>query len=441
MTMVRQARYGNFRKVLSGCCLLMGMLSACSVSRKVHNQAVDLLLADSLVQQAHTGICLYEPATGRYWLRHQDDHYFLPGSNVKLFTLYAALQYLGDSLPGLRYRTAANGTVEVLPTGDPTLLSARFPIQPVPAFLQRQRRVMIRWPDAPLPFGKGWAWDDVSYGFMPARSALPLYENKMLVRRDAGGQLSVMPGLLNNNLPLTGQQSERWPGNLFPAVGLPADAGTALVPFANDAATATRLLRDTLGAVSIADPDSTDEQPWPNRKFTVIRTQPLDSVLRYMMLHSDNFYAEQLLLMSANEYLGRMDEAALIDTLLKTELRGLHDKPVWVDGSGLSRYNLCTPRSLVALLDTLRNVWGLERIQRLLPTGGEGTLKNYFNNDSGYIFAKTGTLSNQWALSGYLLTRQNRLLLFSVLINNAPGRVAILRKATERFLSAIRDQF
>jgi D-alanyl-D-alanine carboxypeptidase/D-alanyl-D-alanine-endopeptidase (penicillin-binding protein 4) len=40
----------------------------------------------------------------------------------------------------------------------------------------------------------------------------------------------------------------------------------------------------------------------------------------------------------------------------------------------------------------------MKRIQEILPTGGEGTIRNYYQSDSGYIFGKTGTLSGVVAL-------------------------------------------
>ena len=56
----------------------------------------------------------------------------------------------------------------------------------------------------------------------------------------------------------------------------------------------------------------------------------------------------------------------------------------------------------------------MERIKMILPTGGTGTLANYYKADSSYIYAKTGTLSGVVAISGYLYTKKNKLLIFSV---------------------------
>ena len=159
------------------------------------------------------------------------------------------------------------------------------------------------------------------------------------------------------------------------------------------------------------------------------------------MHNSDNFFAEQTLLMASNEHLGYMNDGAMIDTLLNNDLKDIPQKPKWVDGSGLSRYNLFTPQSFVYILNKLKNEFGLERLKIILPTGGEGTLKNYYVADSSFIFAKTGTLSNHVAFSGFLITKKNKLLIFSVLNNHFIGRATAVRRAVEKFLKGIREKY
>ena len=53
----------------------------------------------------------------------------------------------------------------------------------------------------------------------------------------------------------------------------------------------------------------------------------------------------------------------------------------------------------------------MDRMKKILPTGGTGTLKNYYRTDSGYVFAKTGSLSNVLCLSGYIYTKNNLVVL------------------------------
>jgi D-alanyl-D-alanine carboxypeptidase/D-alanyl-D-alanine-endopeptidase (penicillin-binding protein 4) len=159
------------------------------------------------------------------------------------------------------------------------------------------------------------------------------------------------------------------------------------------------------------------------------------------MYRSDNFFAEQTLLMSGARRLGVMDDERIIDTLLNTDLKDLPQRPQWVDGSGLSRYNLITPKDFVWLLNRMKNEFGMERMKSILPTGGAGTLSNYYKQDSGFIFAKTGSLSGVIALSGYLITEKNRLLIFSVLVNNHQGNAGAVRRDVEAFLQDIRKKY
>ena len=175
--------------------------------------------------------------------------------------------------------------------------------------------------------------------------------------------------------------------------------------------------------------------------WSTIHSQPTDSLLKPMMHRSDNFFAEQSLLMVSNEKLGIMNDARIIDTILKTDFADLPQKPRWVDGSGLSRYNLFSPRDFVAILDKMRTEFGMERIKTVFPTGNEGTLRNYYTKEEGYLFAKTGTLSGVVALSGYLYTKKNKLLLFSVLVNNHNGSATEVRRVVEQLIERIREQY
>src|SRR6187551_3995334 len=96
------------------------VLSSCSVQQKISKSAKQVI-NDSSLLTAHFGISIYDPATGKYWYNYQGDKYFVPASNTKLPTCYAAMKYLGDSLVGLRYiyNKSPFGNYTVIPTGDP----------------------------------------------------------------------------------------------------------------------------------------------------------------------------------------------------------------------------------------------------------------------------------------------------------------------------------
>jgi D-alanyl-D-alanine carboxypeptidase/D-alanyl-D-alanine-endopeptidase (penicillin-binding protein 4) len=96
---------------------------------------------------------------------------------------------------------------------------------------------------------------------------------------------------------------------------------------------------------------------------------------------------------------------------------------------------------MVAILEKMRVSFGMERLQEVFPSANEGTLANYYKGLEGKFFAKTGTLSGVVALSGFVYTRKNRLLVFSVLVNNHNTSATAVRRAVEKFLSGLAAQY
>jgi D-alanyl-D-alanine carboxypeptidase/D-alanyl-D-alanine-endopeptidase (penicillin-binding protein 4) len=89
----------------------------------------------------------------------------------------------------------------------------------------------------------------------------------------------------------------------------------------------------------------------------------------------------------------------------------------------------------------MQTSFGMDRLRRLFPTGGEGPFQTFFRSDSSFFFAKTGTLSGVVTLSGFLYTRKQKLLLFSVLVNNHQAPITAVRQAVETFLQHVRSRY
>jgi len=435
--------------------LIIVSLTSCSDQKQITQSAKENVLAAPVLQTAHVGISIYEPATGKYWFNYQGDHYFVPASNTKLPTCYAAMKYLGDSLVGLRYEETGEG-LNIQPTGDPTFLHPDFTHHPVYDFLKNTSAknieiVKAHWEDE--AYGSGWAWNDWDESYMAERSEMPIYGNVARFRYNGKTYVAtpkvfrpvqdtavaydafVPLDSVNDKHTVKRVRSQ----NVFGVVESPQSNRSIEIPFiAGGVWGVAELLKDTLHR-EINSPFL--YIPAPNKYNKVIHSQPTDSLLKPMMHRSDNFFAEQSLLMVSNERLGVMNDAKIIDTLLKTDFKDLPQKPRWVDGSGLSRYNLFTPQDFVAILNKMKNEFGMVRIKVILPTGGEGTISSYFKSDSGYIFAKTGTLSGVVALSGFLYTKKGKLLIFSTLVNNHNGSATDVRRAMEKFLERIRNKY
>jgi D-alanyl-D-alanine carboxypeptidase/D-alanyl-D-alanine-endopeptidase (penicillin-binding protein 4) len=96
---------------------------------------------------------------------------------------------------------------------------------------------------------------------------------------------------------------------------------------------------------------------------------------------------------------------------------------------------------MVTVLQKLYQDFPHARIDSLLPTGGKGTLRSLYHNMVGSIFAKTGSLSNDVALSGYLITQKGHTLIFSILINHCVTPLQGARIAMQDFLTEVWKQY
>jgi serine-type D-Ala-D-Ala carboxypeptidase/endopeptidase (penicillin-binding protein 4) len=427
-------------------------LFSCTGSQKLTKKVTKGFIGDSVFEQAHLGVAVYNASTGNYLYQYNSRKYFVPASNVKIPTLYAGMKYLGDSLPGLQY-AERNDTIFITPTGDPSFLHPDYRQHPVFEFLKAHNKTIVihnhNWKTEAL--GYGWAWDDYLGSYMIERSPMPVYGNyiKWIQERKPEER----DGIKDTATVIFTDPEINWDvkfsdkkQNAFDVARPRTENSYTItegkeakreleVPFVTNGLQATlELLKDTLQANVAAGNFRTS-----NLKSQIVFSQPADSLFKPLMHRSDNFFSEQVLLMVSNQLLGYMDEQKLIDTLLKNELKGFPQKPKWVDGSGLSRYNLFTPEDFVWLLNKMKDEFSMDRLKTIFATGNEGTLRNYYKDEVGFIFAKTGTLSNHVALSGFLLTSRNQLLIFSVLVNNHTAPTVAVRRAVEKFLKQVRE--
>jgi D-alanyl-D-alanine carboxypeptidase/D-alanyl-D-alanine-endopeptidase (penicillin-binding protein 4) len=203
------------------------------------------------------------------------------------------------------------------------------------------------------------------------------------------------------------------------------------IPFRYSSEIFARLLTDTLKRRVL--PVKKDPAAFVWQK---VHSVPTDSAVRVMMQISDNFIAEQLMIMNGAALSDSLDSRAGIQAAKREYMEGIPDDPVWVDGSGLSRFNLFTPRSIVWLWKELYETYGRERLFSLIAKGGQkGTLKSYYVSDPPFLYGKTGTLSNNNSLSGFLVTKKGRLFIFSMMHNNYPGYSSPVKRNMERILS------
>ncbi len=416
-----------------------------SSAKPIRPRKIKKILSQSEVLSKYfAGFVLYDLKDRKMLVKQNADKYFTPASNTKLYTFYAGLKLLKDSVPGLQYRINGDSLI-FWGTADPTLLHPDFPTQPIIKKLEESGKKLYfvngRYTGA--FYGYGWPYGDYNEYYQVEKSELPLYGNIVRFSSVSGKLRSVPDGNLLNKIAsvkpdalLKGFSVQReLMDNIFHVPNLaPPASYSQEVPYKVTRNVTSTLLADKLGNFA-------GEIPYQAPiNYKTWYSFPKDSVFRHMLLPSDNFIAEQLLLTYAAENNLPMRTDTLINYIIKNLLQGLPDKPQWVDGSGLSRHDLFTPRDMVKICemiyDTINNE---DRLFNLLPQGGKtGTIKNLFKSeDKPFVFAKTGSLSNNVNLSGYLITKSGKRLIFSFMNNNFTAPTSVIRLEMERILTLI----
>ncbi|MCY2688382.1 D-alanyl-D-alanine carboxypeptidase/D-alanyl-D-alanine-endopeptidase [Salinimicrobium sp. TH3] len=422
--------------VICGFLLLFSCAPGKDVSRKLKKRFTTAEASTSWF----TGFMVYDPHSRKMVFEHNSHKYFTPASNIKLLSFYAGLKILEDSIPTLKYEVL-NDTLYFTPTGDPGLLHSDFDSSKILEFFNsHSETLMLIYPKATeTPFGPGWAWDDYNYSFSAERSPFPLYGNTVNFSFSPEDSLKAEPSFFDNQMKedSTGISSgieRNLKENSFKIPLLKNSAFEQQVPFITSAELSARLLSDTLKRkVNLIQnlPKHIDLQ---HKLFS----RPMDSLYKKMLQDSDNFFAEQLLLMAAGEISDTLKAEIAIDYVQDELFKEMPDEIKWVDGSGLSRYNLLTPRSLVWVLEKIYREVPRERLFALLPAGGvSGSLKNDYKAPAGkppFVFAKTGTLSNNHSLSGYLITSSGRVLIFSFMNNHYMVPTAVVKSRMDEVL-------
>jgi len=419
---------------LASLVLLVGLFS-CSPARHVTKQVNDL----SSKFAHHSAFVLVDPHDGKLLVNVNGEKYFTPASNTKILTFFAGLSVLGDSVPAFYYRKTADSLI-ISGSGDPSFLySGTYTTPHALNFLKSFPGQIYLSPRIPTPekLGPGWAWDDYDQGYQPERSEFPIYGNLLTIQYQ-NPSWKVMPAYFKDSISQKSESNPYWrkqSDNYFYASAQTTPSTVRRIPFLTSLDRAARLLSDTLknSVIVLSKPIPTEN------KFYAT---PSDSLYKTMMQKSDNGIAEQLLMMVADRLSDSLNAEAAIQRILQHELALLPQKPIWVDGSGLSRYNQITP---LAVVEVWKKILTKRKLEQLLPllaaSGRNGTLQSMSTSTRPFVFGKTGTLSNNYSLSGYLFTNKDRLLIFSSMNANFTVSARKVRDELERILTYIHEHY
>ena len=419
----------------------LGLFSCAASKFKVGDAKLTDHFADNPVfRESHSGLLVFDPASNKTVFSYNADKHFTPASNTKLLTYFAAVKELPDVVPGLEY-CMVNDTLFFTGTGDPSLLYKPFPYSPTIDFLTTNGAVLAYCPrqieDERL--GPGWSWDDYPYYYSAEKSSFPIYGNVVHFSLDSSFKtLNITPDFFVAHTNTTKDPQLTRPDLtrdefynhfdvMLPTAMVEVDK---VVPYRYSDELFTALLSDTLKrSVRL-------EYSMPVCGKKMLATVPTDSIAKYVLIDSDNFLAEQVLLMISGQLGDTLSSAKAINYIVENHLSSQEEALYWVDGSGLSRYNQVTPAAMVHVLRELWKEVDHDKLYTLLPESGvTGTLKNSFAEIQGSVHAKTGSMRHVYNLSGFLETNSGKTFVFSFMNNNFNASFSELKKEMERVLA------
>jgi D-alanyl-D-alanine carboxypeptidase/D-alanyl-D-alanine-endopeptidase (penicillin-binding protein 4) len=277
--------------------------------------------------------------------------------------------------------------------------------------------------------------------------SMPVIENTGRAYTDKDGKLRLSPAFLEKSLKMdttyhpitfTIRRDEETNSFTYPNMPVPANFRQTLYLVPGSELT-TSFLADTLKKQV-----NTLNMRLPQNAKTLFSI-PSDTLYRRMMLPSDNYLAEQLLYVCSSLLPGKLSVDSAIAYSSRNFLSDLPDKFQWRDGSGLSRNNLFSPRSIIKILIKLKEkINNEERLLNLFPAGGvSGTIRTAYKTDNGspFVWAKTGSLSNVHLQGGYFITRKGKKYLFSFMNNNFLIPTADIRNEMVRIITDFHNKY
>jgi serine-type D-Ala-D-Ala carboxypeptidase/endopeptidase (penicillin-binding protein 4) len=421
---------------------------------------IDALLADSLFPPSNVGIKVVSLTRGEPLYAMNDQMLFNPASNEKLITSATALTTLGASYV-FSTRVFADTALRLIllrGEGDPLTSTtdidslARVTARLLPGKEPWHLAVDVSFFDD-LSWGSGWAWDEEPADYGMFISPLTLNNNTITVKVQPGYGAGAPPlvtfdpptsyVILENTASTVSDSpsvkleiSRKWRerSNIVTVAGqmrFKAQTHTEHLSLWKPELYAGTVFADRLRSygISVVPPVAIDTLR--STAYEVVRlNHNMDTVLTFLEKVSDNLAAECVLKTIAARKIGGAGSAGSGITCVHQLLTrlGVDTTRVSVaDGSGLSRYNLTSPSTIVRLLQAVyRDDESFPTLYHALPIAGiDGTIGSRMKNTlaAGNLRAKTGSLSGVSALSGYVRTLDGEMLGFSILMQNFPGAV------------------
>ena len=415
---------------------LLFWFSFLHAQKRLERQLNRSIAKEAVFQGAQVSVSIFDLEQKKEVVSLQSDKKILPASTIKLVPFLGALQTFGFSLPALHYKKQ-DGRFYFWSTGYPLLGYPSRANDDVLTFLKKQKDSLFYLP-RPMTspaLGSGWAWDDVSYAFSAKKSSFPFHGNLVQISSSPeSDRLRFSPPGFEQRIPYTQKQEyyELLVDDQIHQLSR-TKADTLSLPFTPSDSLFVQLMQD---AITTPIYKGYKQEVSLDGYKTLTTTKTL---LYKALLHdSDNLVAESLVLMLCGTSQWELNtQQGLL--LLYQQNKTLKPQFQQVDGSGLSRYNLASPRGLQETLGTIYEMIGSRDIKTLFPqANSEGTLTPYApQHNLEFVYAKSGNLRNNHVLAGYIFTDTKKPFSFVISVNNYTGDKKAIQEAVGLQLSVL----
>ncbi len=457
------------------------LIFSAALSAQNATQSLQNFLNTPELRQSNIGIYIKNNTTGQVIADFRSEHVIPPASTQKILTSATALCLLGSDF---RFSTflETDGTIEdgtlkgnlyIRGTGDPTLGSQKVGDQMfLYKWVQALRKKGIRRiegsviSDASFFDGDAvnpqWIWEDIGNYYAPGIFALPYLDNTMNVQLRSAAIGSVaevvktfpeVEGMIFENhircteITYDGAYVHGLPySNVRYLTGsVPSNRGIFGVkgdlpnPPLLLAKHFTNRLRE--GGIEVTEePGYMTETNNSTRQLLYTHlSEPLSEILREVNQNSNNLYAEQIY-----RYLGSMiaTPCTLQNSLITMQNcwrnRGISLQNTFIfDGCGLAPQDAVSAQTLVRILDFMLHSTEKDVFFLSLPVAGEsGTLKNFLAKTplQGKVVAKSGTTSRIKSYAGYITLKDESVITFAIIVNNANCKARKVQTLIENYL-------
>jgi D-alanyl-D-alanine carboxypeptidase/D-alanyl-D-alanine-endopeptidase (penicillin-binding protein 4) len=470
-------------KTEPACC---GAKKLSAVSKKATARfaaRVEVLLGTMPTNKGEWGMLIVDAESGETLYEQNADKYFVPASNMKLFTTALALAKLG---PEYRFHTTLEtrgtissegvlgGDLALVGRGDPNLSNRKLPYELKEEFDGPSEKALVELADALVAKGvkeisgdvigddsyfprerypNGWEIDDMVWEYGAAISAIVVDDNTVALTltpgEQAGGpvQAAVTPATpdftVENDVITSAAEVKsdltvtREPGSnvvvvtgSLPAKSAPRKLVLAIEEPAQHAATLLKRMLEERGIRVAGVARARHDHAEPGGDPVVLAEHvsvPLGDAVKLINKISQNLHTEMLLRTVARQsgVWATPDELMKVPADFYATAGIAPGDVIQTDASGLSRHDLVTPRAIVTLLSFAQKQSWFGSYSASLPVAGlDGTLEDRMKNTlaAGRIHAKTGSVEHVRTLSGFADTPGGRRVIFSFLSNNQGGK-------------------